>query len=72
MTPYFRATPESSQVSYAKYDPATKIMTVSFKSGGMYIYKDVPEGIWVDAIETESFGKFLNAKVKGKFEYEKI
>ena len=44
---------------------------VDYKSGS-YVYKGVPEEIYIGLLNAESKGKFMWAKVKGRYEYEKL
>jgi hypothetical protein len=62
---------ESSNVTGAKYDESTRDLTVEFKSGAKYAYKDVP----MDAVRNfqadASPGAFV-AQVLGRYEYRKL
>ena len=33
-----------------------------------YIHKDLPKGIWNEFRNADSFGKFYNSKIKGKYQ----
>jgi len=44
---------QSSNVSAAGYDEATMVMTVMFKSGGLYEYYEVPADLWTSFIEAQ-------------------
>ena len=62
----------SSQVKQIDYKPEEKILEVIFLTGKKYQYLDVPQELWLKALEAESIGKFLNSEVKGKFTYKQI
>ena len=47
-------------------------LTVIFKHGVAYQYYKVPEKVFVDMQAAESKGKFLNAFVKGVYNYKKV
>lgn len=63
----------SSQINSIDYDEETLTLTVEFKTG-TYEYYNVPVEAAEEAFshELESIGKWVNQKLKGKFEYKKI
>lgn len=63
---------ESSQVRAIAYHPETKSMVFTFHSTQNYKYLDVPEEVWMKALESDSIGSFLAHSVKGKYSYEKL
>lgn len=64
--------PGSSNIKLATYDRENKFLLVDFKGGASYIYHDVPQETWEDMVNSESAGRFLQAKIKGTFEYTKV
>lgn len=54
----------SSNVIAGDYNPKTKIMHISFKSG-QYEYKDIPDKVWVDLLMAESAGVYINSVIVG-------
>lgn len=64
--------PGSSNIKLATYDRENSFLLVDFKSGVSYIYHDVPQETWEDMVNSESAGRFLQAKIKGTFEYTKV
>ena len=60
----------SSNVKRIGYE--NKKLYVQFKSGAIYFYKDVPATVYKEMLNADSKGKYLNAQVKGKYEYQKI
>lgn len=61
--------PNSSQIAGYDYDPATKTLTVEFKSGGTYTYHDVPAEKFEAMQAAPSVGSYLHANIKGKHEH---
>ena len=62
----------STVVSTMSYDSATSTLTITFVSGMVYNYKNVPEEVY-NALKTSGAkGIFLNQHIKGKYEFEKI
>lgn len=66
---------KSGNLEGAKYDPATKTLTVKFKGGGEYQYEDVPVNVWNEFSNTfqtdDSTGKFFHQHIK-KFKFKKL
>lgn len=65
-------TPESSTINTINYSYPDKRMTVGFKSGGRYEYKDVPEKVFSELRSSDSKGKYFAANIKGKYNGEKV
>jgi hypothetical protein len=61
---------ESSQLDFIRYDHTTNTFQAEFKKGKKYNYYDVPVELWNEALAAESIGRFMNEKIKGKFEYK--
>lgn len=62
----------SSNLTSANYDAATKALTVGFKSGGSWRYADVPEDVYQGLIGASSPGGYFHAAIKGKYESTKV
>ena len=60
----------SSNIKKIGYEGTDLI--VEYKSGVQYRYKDVPQELYEGLSQAESKGRFMNANIKGKFEYERI
>lgn len=61
---------ESSNIGSIGHDGRN--LYVRFKNDTVYKYADVAGSIVQEFVKSESKGKFLNANIKGKFEYKKI
>jgi hypothetical protein len=62
----------STVVSNMKYDPIHALLRITFVSGMVYEYKDVPEQVFNSLKTSGSKGTFLNRHIKGHYPYEKI
>ena len=62
----------SSQVDSFRYDPAARVLSVKFKTGGEYHYDGVPQDVVDGFKKAESAGKFLSSSIKGKFKHSKM
>lgn len=60
----------SSNISKIGYEDDT--LYVEYKSGTQYKYKGFPKNLYESFLEAESKGRFMNAEVKGKYEYERV
>ncbi|MGH8129089.1 MAG: KTSC domain-containing protein [Gammaproteobacteria bacterium] len=63
---------ESSQIHAVGYDAEKKTLRVSFKSGGVYDYADVPEQVHKDMLAAESVGSFFHKNVRGIYQHKKL
>lgn len=62
----------SSVIASYQYDAVAHQLKVIFLSGVIYVYKDVPESVYIKMKNTTSKGKFLNNYIKGKFEFTRL
>ena len=66
-------TPDSSNIAQIGYDANTKELVVTFKRGGAYSYKEVPQEVFQMITQAESVGKAFHSVIKqGGYEYEKL
>lgn len=66
----FKTSVESTNVKWVGWNDQT--LHVSFVSGKLYLYRKVPLEVYDRLICAPSVGKFLNAEVKGKYEYSEV
>ena len=45
---------------------------LEYSSGALYKYSDVPRSLYEELLTSESKGKFVNACVKGKYEFKRL
>ncbi|MDQ6844484.1 MAG: KTSC domain-containing protein [Bacteroidota bacterium] len=62
----------SSVISFIKYDKANAALRITFVSGIIYTYKNVPEEVHEALLSSSSKGTYLNQHIKGKYEFEKV
>lgn len=62
----------SSVIAGISYDAASATLRISFVSGMIYEYKDVPEEIYTALKTSDAKGIYLNRQIKGKYRFEKI
>jgi hypothetical protein len=62
----------SSVISSYTYNEEKRILTVTFLSGKIYAYKNVPKQVYVKMRGYTSKGRFLNAFIKGFYDFEEL
>lgn len=62
----------STNLASARYEDTSMTLEVSFLSGGVYHYYDVPAHIWQEFKAAESQGRYLAARIKGHYRYSKV
>jgi lysyl-tRNA synthetase class 2 len=61
----------SSQIESVGYDPETKSLFITFKPKmAEYQYDNVHEDIYEGLLAAESAGKYVNAEIKGKYNFK--
>ena len=65
-------TPESSHIEKARYNHETNVLTIFFKNGKMFEYKDVPSSVWNEYRQAESVGKFINSSIKNTYKAKEV
>lgn len=62
----------STVISNISYDPGSSALRITFVSGMIYEYKDVPEPVYRALKTSDAKGIYLNKNIKGHFAFEKI
>jgi len=62
----------SSVISSYSYDEEKHILTVTFLSGKVYAYKNVPKQVYVNMRGYTSKGRYLNSFIKGFYDCEEL
>ena len=62
----------STVIRSYNYDMEKRRLRVVYLSGMVYDYLEVPESVYLEMKNAFAKGNFLNAHVKGKYEFEKI
>jgi len=61
----------STVISEFHYDQSSRELIITFVSGLIYRYKNVPEEVYLDFKTYREKGIFFNKNIKGKFDFEK-
>jgi hypothetical protein len=62
----------SSVISVINYDAASLTLKITYVSGAIYEYRQVPETISKEMKASGAKGIYLNHHIKGKYPFEKI
>jgi tyrosyl-tRNA synthetase len=63
---------DSSNIKSIGYDSNSKTLEVEFQSGAVYQYYDVPENIYAELMNTNSYGGFFVSLIKDNYLYTRI
>ena len=63
---------DSSNLDWIAYDKDKEDLYIQFRSGGLYVYHDVPYNIFDGLLTAGSKGRYHNMKIKWKYKYEKL
>lgn len=62
----------STVVARIEYDNESQILKITFLSGAVYAYYNVPDEVYVDLKKARSKGQFLNQHIKDVYDFEKL
>jgi KTSC domain len=62
----------SSNIRSIGYEDSSLTLEVEFKSGSLYQYIGVPRNEYEALMNAASVGRYLNAKIKGRYRYVQI
>ena len=63
---------DSSNLDWVAYDEKRKELFIMFKSGGLYVYFDVPKEVYSNLLSASSKGHYHHVNIKWKYRYEKL
>lgn len=63
---------DSTNLEWVAYDKEKEDLYVQFRSGGFYVYHDVPEDIFDGLLKAGSHGRYHAVKIKYQYPYEKL
>jgi hypothetical protein len=62
----------SSVIRFFRYAPDRRELNVSFVSGRLYLYENVPPGVAAAFKDTRSKGTFFNREIRDRYAYRDI
>jgi len=58
---------QSRSIAEVGYDPNSMVLEVQFNNGRRYHYLDLPEAIYIELMQSESKGNYLNVSIKPNY-----
>jgi len=62
----------STVIDHFSYDADNEILIITFLSGNVYAYKDVPEKVYKLMKASRSKGKYFNHVIKDNYTFERL
>ncbi len=62
----------SSVIRFFRYAPDTRELKVTFVSGRLYVYEDVPPEVAAAFREARSKGTFFNHEIRDRYTYRDV
>lgn len=62
----------SSNIAAADYDAETRILTITFRSGERYEYRDVDRIVYDDLIHSTSPGGYFHRHIRNRFTTRRV
>ena len=62
----------SSHIEKAAYETDTQDLTVTFKDGAEYVYRNVPQSVFDGLKKSRSAGEYFHRQIKGVYGYEEV
>jgi len=62
----------SSVIRRFRYDAARRELTITFVSGKVYVYRDVPEAVVRQLTAAPSKGQFFNENIRDRYAYAEV
>ena len=63
---------KSSRILKMSYIKSKKLLTITFNSGAIYEYYDVPMEVTGGIIQADSLGKYFDKNIKGIYNYRRV
>lgn len=63
---------ESSNLRSADYESKKRQLIIGFKSGGKYLYEDVPPEVFRDLLAAQSKGQFFLQRIKPAYRHRRM
>ena len=63
---------KSSRILKMSYIKSKKLLTITFNSGAIYEYYDVPMEVTDGIIQANSLGKYFDKNIKGIYNYRRV
>jgi hypothetical protein len=65
-------TVNSNAIHAIGYDPKTRQLEVIFTGGGIYLFQNVPQDVFLQFLRSPSKGSFFRRRIQGRFRQERL
>ena len=62
----------STVIRFFTYDPTYRRLTIVFRSGRRYVYREVPEEVFEAFTAAFSKGEFFNSQIRDRYEFDRV
>jgi lysyl-tRNA synthetase class 2 len=62
----------SSVIRHFAHDPASRQLTVTFTTGRVYVYDNVPDAVAAALRDAPSKGRFFNSQIRDAYRYREL
>lgn len=62
----------SESIAEIGYDPEFEILEIMFRNGRVYQYLNFPQFMYERFQQADSFGRFFNADIKGRYPESRV
>ncbi|WP_118953525.1 KTSC domain-containing protein [Taibaiella helva] len=62
----------STVIAHTAYDENRQVLTITFLSGAVYAYYEVPPELYARMLKARSKGKFLNKFIKDHYMFKRL
>ena len=62
----------SREIEWVGYESKRNMLQVEFIAGSVYQYDNVPETVFRDFLQADSYGRFFDSRVKGHYPFRKV
>jgi len=63
---------DSTMIAEVRYDKDSKDLFVTFRTGKIAVYRDVPFYLYRNLVTADSAGHYFATNIKGKFAFEYV
>lgn len=62
----------STVLAAVGYDETTRTLELRFHSGSLYRYRDVPPGVVLELLQSESLGHYFTTSIRDAYPFERL
>ena len=63
---------DSTTLASASHEAQSALLELQFRSGAVYQYFDVPDGVYQNLLAAPSKGAYFNKHIRGRYRYQRM